>query len=68
MIVDENGMCSLDEEDMSYHTNPTKKRKTGKWIDGVCSVCNEATDIVESRYFKYCPYCGTIMEAEVDNG
>ncbi len=22
MIVDENGMCTLDEEDMSYHTNP----------------------------------------------
>lgn len=47
------------------------ERKTGKWIDGVCSICNEGTDIVESKYFNYCPYCGAKMEfieAEVEDG
>ena len=27
MIVDENGICTLDEEDMSYHTNPKAEYK-----------------------------------------
>ena len=28
MIVDENGMCTLNEEDYSYHSNGREKRKT----------------------------------------
>ena len=28
MIVDENGMCTLNEEDYSYHSNGRERRKT----------------------------------------
>ena len=39
-----------------------------RWIDGACANCGGFFDIMESRYFTYCPNCGSVIEREVDNG
>ena len=68
MIVDENGMCTLDEEDMSYHTNPKADYKyypdgdRALWNEKYCNGYPCPVDCYR------CPIAEKIYEEEEDDG
>ena len=47
---------------------PAVETKHGYWVNGThCSICGWATKDKQGNYFmgqKYCPFCGTCMDAE----